>query len=125
MATMPKTPLAEGLLLGGQFGKAGHNTSPSPGASLAETVILDDGYTSVSTNDMYRINELSPHRREPSFPGLHNLHDNVMARTLNPPAISGEGPTRRARLWDIASEAVRNALIGIPAGSHISICANR
>lgn len=125
MATMPKTPFSSGLLLGGQFGKEGINTPPSPGANLAKTVLLEDGYTSVSPLDMYRFNELAPDRREPSFPGLHNLHDNVMARTLNPPAVTGEGPSRRARLWDIAAEAVRKALIGIPAGSHINICANR
>lgn len=125
MATNPTSSSHDGLLLGGKFGEQGENTPPAPGASLAKTVVLPDGHASVSPDDMYRLSELAPGRREPSFPGLHNLHDTVISRTLSPPPIEGDKPNRRAMLWDSAAEAVREALADIPAGSHINVCANR
>lgn len=124
MATNPSSLAKEGLHLGGKFGIQGTNTPPAPGASLARTVLLPDGFTACAPDDMYRMNELAPGRREPRFPGLHNLHSSVFERTLAPPPITGALPERRAMLWDVAARAVREALRGLPAGSHINVCAN-
>lgn len=125
MATNPDTTAQQGLFLGGGFGQEGENTGPSPRATLAETTLLHDGFSSIIPTDMYRIEELAPERREPQFPGIHNLHPDVVHRTISAPAIQGVLPQRRARLWDVAARAVEQALVGIPAGSHVSICANR
>lgn len=125
MATIPTSTPQEGLHLGGRFGKEGHNTPPAPGATLAKTITLPDGFTCVSPEDMYRLNEKSPHRREPSNPGLHNLSDLVLDRTLQLSPIEGEEHKRRALLWDLTATTVRKALAGVPAGSHINVCANR
>lgn len=109
---------------GGRFGKEGTNTPPAPGAVLARTVTMPDGYTSVAPDDMYRIDELEPGRREPCFPNLHNLHDTVFERTLNPPKPTEDEHNRRAMLWDLASEAVLEALKEVPSGTHVNVCAN-
>ncbi|KAF3763051.1 hypothetical protein M406DRAFT_73704 [Cryphonectria parasitica EP155] len=124
MATAPAASAQAGLLLGGKFGKEGENTPPAPGAILANTITLPDGFTCVSPDDMYRINELAPGRREPRFPGIHNLSESVISRTVHPPPFQGEESKRRAQIWDTTARAVREALAGIPAGSHINICAN-
>lgn len=125
MATNPSKTSKEGLHLGGKFGmQATKNTKPSPGATLARTIVLPDGYTSISPDDMYRLNELAPGHREPQFPGLHNLHESVIERTIIQQHFEQPAQVRRSILWDIAAEAVVDALKGIPAGSHINICAN-
>lgn len=125
MATEPTCSLQEGLHLGGKFGEQGENTPTAPRATLARTIAFADGYTSVCPKDMYRFNEQSLGRREPGFSGIHNLHETVISRTLSPPRIEGNKPKRRAMLWDIAAKAVREALLGVPAGSHVNVCANR
>ncbi|KAK7709529.1 hypothetical protein SLS63_013207 [Diaporthe eres] len=73
---------------------------------------------------MHREEERHPGRREPSFPGLHNLHKSVFERTLRPPEPCEEEHKRRKMLWDLGAHAVREALEDLPAGSHINICAN-
>ncbi|KAJ0122905.1 hypothetical protein J7T55_011366 [Diaporthe amygdali] len=73
---------------------------------------------------MYKKEERQPGRREPSFHGLHNLHEFVLVRTLNPPEPFEEKHKRRKVLWDLGSQAVREALEDIPTGSHVNVCAN-
>ncbi|ORY57723.1 uncharacterized protein BCR38DRAFT_527769 [Pseudomassariella vexata] len=112
--------------MGSKFGKEGEDTPIPPKDPLVTTVILEDGYSVVAPGDMYRMSECAPGRREPSSPGLHNLHESVIARTLDPPVDfdSHPEPRRRAMLWDHAAEATRHALRNVPAGSHINACAN-
>ncbi|KAH8588819.1 hypothetical protein B0O99DRAFT_600467 [Bisporella sp. PMI_857] len=121
----------EELLFNRKFGEEGTNTGPAPKSNLANTINLPDGHSMVAPDTMYRINELMPRRREPSFPGLHNLHESVIARTLSPPGIPVgiaiskiKEVDRRAKLWEIAAEATRQALDNIPPGSHVVVCAN-
>lgn len=125
MATNPTSSHEPGLLLGGKFGENGNKTQQSPEGSLAETIAFKDGYDSICPGGMYRIEEVSAIRREPGFLGLHNLHETVISRTLHPPATKDDAPKRRAMLWDVAAKAVQEALVGIPAGSLINVCANR
>lgn len=77
-----------------------------------------------STDYMHREKERHPGRREPSFPGLHNLHESIFERTLRPSEPCEEEHKRRKVLWDLGAHAVQEALEDIPAGSHINICAN-
>lgn len=112
----------------GRFGKEGTNTQPSPTAAPLHTQICEDGYSVVKPGDMYRLDERSPGRREPRFPGLHNLHDSVIDRTRNPPSTQeimfDTIKRRRARMWDQVSYAVRAALQEIPRGSHVAVVSN-
>lgn len=125
MASNPSaTAQEQGLHLGGKFGIEGTNTPPTPKATLARTVLLPDGFTACAPDDMYRMDELAPGRREPGFPGLHNLHESVLERTLKAPPFQLPQHYVRAAYWDCAAEAVREALQGVPAGSHINVCAN-
>lgn len=125
MASNPSaTAQEQGLHLGGKFGIEGTNTPPAPKATLARTVLLPDGFTACAPDDMYRMDELAPGRREPGFPGLHNLHESVLERTLKAPPFQLPQHYIRAAYWDCAAEAVREALQGVPAGSHINVCAN-
>ncbi|KAK8113441.1 hypothetical protein PG984_013967 [Apiospora sp. TS-2023a] len=122
-----KLPPADGLR--GRFGKEGTNTKPSPAAQPLKTKICEDGYPVVAPGDMYRLDdELHPGRREPQFPGLHNLHESVIERTRNPPSLREvmTDPTRRRRaaIWDQVSYAVRAALQEIPHGSHVAVVSN-
>lgn len=107
------------------FGREGTSTKPSPasGAPL-RTVILEDGFSMISTDEMYRMDELDVERRAPKYDNLHNLSESVIDRTLNPPPVTGDIPTRRAEIWDVAAKATREALCLLPTGSHINICAN-
>ncbi|KAK7935984.1 hypothetical protein PG985_001479 [Apiospora marii] len=122
------SPLDGGLR--GRFGKEGTNTKPSPTARPVKTEICkQDGYPVVAPDDMYRMeDELHPGRREPQFPGLHNLHDSVIDRTREPPSLREimADPTkrRRAAIWDQVSYAVRAALQEIPHGSHVAVVSN-
>ncbi|PSR84363.1 hypothetical protein BD289DRAFT_434224 [Coniella lustricola] len=127
MATLPEQPSKTecGLLLGGRFGTEGTNTPPAPGASLARTITLPDGFACVAPDDMYRINELAPGRREPKFSNLHNLSDEVIERTTMLSPIVNAEEQRRAEIWDNTGAAVKEALEGVPAGSHVNVCANR
>lgn len=124
MASNPSSTAKEGLHLDGKFGLEGTNTPPAPRASLARTVVLPDGFTACSPDDMYRVSELEPGCREPGFPGLHNLHDSVLERTLRARPFQIPRHCIRAQYWDLAAEAVRQALKDVPAGSHINVCAN-
>ncbi|KAK8058095.1 hypothetical protein PG994_008543 [Apiospora phragmitis] len=112
----------------GRFGKEGTNTKPSPTAPPLKTTICEDGHPMVAPGDMYRMDELHPGRREPQFPGLHNLHDTVITRTRDPPPLRDvqADPTqrRRAALWDQVSQAVRAALQEIPHGAHVAVVSN-
>lgn len=104
-----------------KYGQEGTNTNPSPGSGRSLKMITQkDGFSMIAPDDMYRIEETHIGRRECSFPGLHNLHESVIARTINPPPIENH----RAVVWDTAAQATREALADIPAGSHVNICAN-
>lgn len=120
------SPLNGGLQ--GRFGKQGTNTKPSPTAQPLKTEICEDGYPVVAPGDMYRMDELHPGRREPQFPGLHNLHDSVIERTREPPPLgeimADPARRRRAAIWDQVSYAVRAALQEIPHGSHVAVVSN-
>ncbi|KAK8034157.1 hypothetical protein PG993_009152 [Apiospora rasikravindrae] len=111
-----------------RFGKQGTNTEPSPTAAPLKTKICKDGHPVVAPGDMYRMNELQPGRREPQFPGLHNLHESVLARTQDPPPMSeimaDTTKRRRAAIWDQVSQAVRAALQEIPHGAHVAVVSN-
>ncbi|KAK7968000.1 uncharacterized protein PG986_002277 [Apiospora aurea] len=99
-----------------RFGKQGVNTKPSPTAGPLKTKICDDGYPVVAPGDMYRMDELQPGRREPQFPGLHNLHESVIARTRDPPAMD--------EIMADTSKRRRAALQEIPHGAHIAVVSN-
>ncbi|KAK8065083.1 hypothetical protein PG997_011830 [Apiospora hydei] len=111
-----------------RFGKQGTNTMPSPTAAPLKTKICEDGHPVVAPGDMYRMDELQPGRREPEFPGLHNLHESVIARTQDPPAMNeimaDTSKRRRAAIWDQVSLAVRAALQEIPHGAHVAVVSN-
>lgn len=110
-----------------KYGMPGKNTGPCPKSNAVDTITAADGFGMIAPGGMYRIDELRPGRREPSFPNLHNLHDDVFARTLNPSmAFPADRPElgHRAAVWDVAAVATREALKKIPANSHINICAN-
>ncbi|KAK8856016.1 hypothetical protein PGQ11_011928 [Apiospora arundinis] len=112
----------------GKFGKQGTNTKPSPTAEPLQTMICEDGHSMVIPGDMYRMSELHPGRREPKFPGLHNLHESVTGRTRDPPPMheitSDSVKRRRAWMWDQVSYAVRAALQDIPHGAHVAVVSN-
>lgn len=118
-ASQEEPPLSRG-----KFGKQGHNTPPASTATQARTINLPDGHSSFAPDYMHRDEERQPGRREPGFPGLHNLHQCVFDRTLNPPEPYNEEHERRKVIWDLGAQAVREALEDIPAGSHINLCAN-
>lgn len=115
--------------LQGRFGKEGTNTKPSPTAQPVKTKICEeDGHPVVAPGDMYRMDERHPGRREPQFPGLHNLHESVIDRTKHPPSLrevmADPAKRRRAAIWDQVSLAVRAALQEIPHGSHVAVVSN-
>lgn len=110
-----------------KFGQEGTNTAPSPAgnAHLLQRVTLGDGFLMLTKDNMYRGVETQIGRRECHFPGLHNLSDAVIARTVHPPPVGNDpNQSRRAEIWDAAAQATREALANIPTGSHINICAN-
>jgi hypothetical protein len=112
---------------GEKYGEEGQNTPPAPGADLAKTIIAPDGFNMVAPDEMYRMNELQPGRREPGFHNLHNLHDSVFERTLHPVLplpLDKPDIQRRATLWDNAANSVREALSEIPSGTHVVVCSN-
>lgn len=111
-------------LSGCKFGEQSLNTPPASFATEARTTVLPDGHSSFATDCMHREEKRYPGRREPSFPGLHNLHESVFERTLRPPEPCEEEHKWRKMLWDLSAHALREALGDIPAGSHINICAN-
>jgi hypothetical protein len=69
-----------------QYGEQGQNTQPLVDATFHTTILAPDGFTTVEPGSMYRPDEAQPGRREPSFPNLHNLHADVIQRTLTPPS---------------------------------------
>lgn len=108
-------------------GEEGKNGSPAPGAILARTVTASDGFSTVASDDMYRMNELSPGRREPSFHNLHNLHDSVLERTRNPPLpilLDNREVVRRYDIWEKTARYVGQALNDVLVGSHVVVCSN-
>lgn len=113
------------LYPGGRFGlPARMTTDPSPGQPEFKTEIAADGLSMLSSDSMYRINELHPGRREPQFHGLHNLADSVFERTLNPPRPGNREAIRRAVLWDYVAKHFRKAVADIPSGSYVVVCSN-
>lgn len=110
-----------------KYGIPGKNTGPCPASKAVRTITAADGFGMIAPDDMYRIEELQPDRREPRFPNMHNLHDDVFARTLNPSRVfPADRPEleHRATVWDVAAAATREALKDVPPNSHINICAN-
>lgn len=86
--------------------------------------IAADGFSMLSPDSMYRSNEFHPGRREPGFPGLHNLADSVFERTLHPPCPGNREAIRRAVLWDDVADSFRKAIAVIPSGSYVVVCSN-
>ncbi|KAK6072209.1 hypothetical protein SCUP515_07541 [Seiridium cupressi] len=112
------------LTTGGRFGQEGTNTRKPPTCGPPPMIELADGFGAVAPGHMYRPEERHPGRREPQFPGPHNLHETVVARTLAPPPLQTLDHEFRALLWDVTADAVRKAIEDIPSGSHVVVCAN-
>ncbi|KAK9774976.1 hypothetical protein AB5N19_12530 [Seiridium cardinale] len=112
------------LTTGGRFGQEGTNTRKPPTCGPPPMIELADGFGAVAPGHMYRPGERHPGRREPQFPGPHNLHETVVARTLAPPPLETLEHELRALIWEVTADAVRKAIEDIPSGSHVVVCAN-
>ncbi|POS78276.1 hypothetical protein DHEL01_v203333 [Diaporthe helianthi] len=113
------------LYPGGTFGQRARTpAAASPVKPSIKTEIAPDGFSMLSPDSMYRIDELHAGRREPGFSGLHNLAESVFERTLKPPRPSNHEAIRRAVLWDHVAKSFRRAIADIPSGSYVAVCSN-
>lgn len=113
------------LYPGGRFGLSARvTTEPSPARPEFKMEAAKDGFSMLSPDSMYRSDEFHPGRREPGFPGLHNLADSVFERTINPPRPANREAIRRAVLWDDVADSFRKAIAVIPSGSYVVVCSN-
>ncbi|KAI1265483.1 hypothetical protein F5Y18DRAFT_386694 [Xylariaceae sp. FL1019] len=107
------------------YGTPGQNTAKPPESQHPETFIAEDGFRMHKRDQMYRMIETMPGRREAEYPHFNNLGLNVLERAVRPPVpIEGEIHKRREKLWEDVAQATKEALATLPPGTHVAVTAN-